>query len=178
MNTFKKVLLSAFAIILFSASAYSQDHHDHTGHKEDQHHNAPAIDGINADDGIVYGQAIDPSVTIVEFADLIKNPSDNNGKTVYVKGNVSEVCQKMGCWMTMTEGSTTARVLTMHEFLLPKDVAGRNAVVVGKFKVTEITQDEARHYNSESNNPMKEEDIVGPQKTFEIEASGIKIMNQ
>ncbi|MDZ4712189.1 MAG: DUF4920 domain-containing protein [bacterium] len=177
MNTIKKVLLSAFAIILFSANAYSQDHKD-TGHKEDYHQKAPAIDGINADDGIIYGQAIDPSATVLEFADLMKNPSDNDGKIVYVKGNVAEVCQKMGCWMTMTEGSTTARVLTMHEFLLPKDVSGRNAVVVGKFKVTEITEDEARHYNSESKNPLKEEDIVGPQKTFEIEASGIKILNQ
>lgn len=177
MNPVKNILILAFAVVSISANVYSQDHKE-TDHKEDYHHKAPAIDGINVDDGIIYGQQLDPAVTVVEFSDLIKNASDNDGKIVYVKGNVSEVCQKMGCWMTMTEGSTTARVLTMHEFLLPKDVAGRNAVVVGKFKVTEITEDEARHYNSESKNPLKEEDIVGPQKTFEIEASGIKILNQ
>ncbi|MCY7360650.1 MAG: DUF4920 domain-containing protein, partial [Ignavibacteria bacterium] len=81
-------------------------------------------------------------------------------------------------WMTMSDGTTKARVKTGHEFLLPKDVAGRDAIVIGTFKITEISEDDARHYNEETKNPIvKTEDITGPQKVYEIDAIGIKILN-
>jgi hypothetical protein len=104
--------------------------------------------------------------------------NDWNGKDVVVKGTVSEVCQEMGCWMTMSVDGKTTRIKTGHEFFLPKDVAGREAIVSGKFKIAEISEEDARHYNDESPNPtVKSEDIVGPQKALEIEASGIVIMD-
>ncbi len=133
--------------------------------------------GVKVADGMLYGKDYDRSVNFTEFADLMKEPSANNEKTILLKGSVAEVCQSMGCWMTMTEGNNTVRIKTLHEFFLPKDIAGRNAIVSGKFKVTEITEEQAKHYLEESKNPsMKPEDIKGPQKAYEIEATGITIL--
>lgn len=183
-NTIKKISLLMIALLMMSVKGFSQDDHmkqedrmkvkDHMTIKGDV---SDEPSGITMTDGILYGKDYDPTMTVIEFSELMKDPVMNDGKIVLIRGNVSEVCQNMGCWMTMTDGGNTARVLTMHEFLLPKDIAGRNAVVLGKFKVTEITEDEARHYNEESKNPKNADEIKGPQKTFEIEASCIKILN-
>ena len=71
----------------------------------------------------------------------------------------------MGCWMRLSDGTNTTRVKTNHDFFLPKDIAGQNAIVYGTFKVTEISEDDAKHYNEESKNPnVKTESISGPQK--------------
>ena len=32
------------------------------------------------------------------------------GKTVQVKGKISEVCQNMGCWMELVDPATQARI--------------------------------------------------------------------
>lgn len=134
--------------------------------------------GVKVADGMLYGKDYDRSFTVTEFTDLMKEPSANYDKAVMVKGNVAEVCQSMGCWMTMTEGNNTVRIKTQHEFFLPKDIAGKNAVVSGVFKVTELSEEEARHYLEESKNPtMKPEDIKGPQTAYIIEATGITILD-
>jgi hypothetical protein len=133
--------------------------------------------GTKVDGGMLYGKSIDPSVSMVTYSDLVGNMNESNGKILVVIGTVSEVCQAMGCWMTMSENGTTTRVKTLHEFLLPKDVAGREAIVTGKFNITEISEEDARHFNEESSNPKNSNDIVGPQKAFEIEATGIVILD-
>ncbi len=176
INLIKRTALLAVSIILISSAVYSQDD---LKMAEDNNYASDKPAGTKTEDGIIYGNDYDPTMEVVAFADLISNPSDNNGKTVLVTGKVAEVCQEMGCWMIMSDGTNTARVLTDHKFFLPKDVAGNNAVVIGTFKVTEIPEGEARHYNEESKDPtVKTEDINGPQKAFIIEATGIKILNQ
>ncbi len=175
-NMIKKISFSTLVVLLLSSVSYSQ--HDASIkllEKDAKMSDEPA--GIKMPDGILYGKDYDGGMTIIEFSDLMKNSTDNNDKVVIVKGNVSEVCQEMGCWMIMSEGSNTVRIKTMHEFFLPKDIAGREAVVIGKFKMTEITEEMARHYNEESKNPtIKTENIKGPQKVYEMEAMGIKIL--
>ncbi|MEP7145846.1 MAG: DUF4920 domain-containing protein [bacterium] len=173
----KKISFSALVVLILSSVSYSQhDENIKLLEKDAKMSDEPV--GIKMTDGILYGKDYDGGMTIIEFSDLMKNSSDNNDKVVIVKGNVSEVCQEMGCWMIMSEGSNTVRIKTMHEFFLPKDIAGRKAVVIGKFKVTEITEEMARHYNEESKNPaIKTENIKGPQKVYEMEAMGIKILN-
>ncbi len=173
----KNIFLSVLALLLLSTVSYSQhDENIKLLEKDAKLLDEPA--GILMPDGILYGKDYDAAMTVTEFSDLMNNPSGNNDKVMIVKGNVSEVCQKMGCWMIMSEGGKSVRIKTMHDFFLPKDIAGRNAIVIGKFKVAEISEDMARHYNDEAKNPtIKSEDIKGPQNVYEIEAMGIKILN-
>lgn len=180
---FKKLVIFAFSVLLINSVSYSQDDmkHQEAGEvkgdsKTDVKSDEPV--GIKMEDGILYGKDYDPGMTMISFSDLMSSSADLNGKMVLVKGDVSEVCQKMGCWMTMSDGTNSVRVKTLHEFFLPKDVAGRNAVVIGTFNITEISEEDAKHYNEESKNPaQKTEDIKGSQKAYEIDALGIKILN-
>ena len=76
----------------------------------------------------------------------------------------------------ISDGTNEVRVVTLHKFLLPKDCATNNTTVEGTFKVKEITEEQAKHYNDEAKNPkVKTEDIKGPQKVYMIEASGVLI---
>lgn len=172
LNLIKQFVLFLFTIIVITGTSYSQV----SIHKESGKNTEPT--GVVLSDGVLYGKDYDQSMTVIEFEDLLKSANDYDDKVVLVKGNVSEVCQKMGCWMTITSGSDQARVKTLHEFFLPKDIAGQKAIVIGTFKVTEISEEQARHYNDETKNPkVKSEEIKGPQKVYELEAMGIKILN-
>lgn len=177
---FKRTSLIVLAMVMISSLSYSQDDMkvDPSSH---EHHEKKSMEpsGVAVEDGMLYGKAYDGTLTIMSFSDLMSNPQDLDGKVVLVKGSVADVCQKMGCWMTISDGTNTVRVITQHEFLLPKDIAGREAVVAGQFNITELSEEAARHYNDESKNPaVKTEDIKGSQKGFEIQATGIKILNQ
>ncbi len=192
MLTSIKTTILLLAIILISTVSYSQDNSTSTNPNPNDVKPSDALKtqsvetstdepaGIKMNDGILYGKNYDENMQVINFSDFMTNANanDNNGKVVLLKGNVSEVCQEMGCWMMMSEGKDKIRVTTSHNFFLPKDIAGSNAIVIGTFKVTEISEEEARHYNEESKNPaVKTEDIKGPQKEYEIEAFGIKILN-
>lgn len=184
INTIKKISLLVIVLLLTVIKGYGQLDPTMPVEKTSSVEKTATLQspteettGIKTEDGMLYGKEYDASVAVIDFSELMKDPSANDGKIIVVKGSVADVCQKAGCWMTMTDGGTTVRILTMHEFLLPKDIAGRNAVVAGTFKVTEISEEEAQHYNSESNNPKDAGDLKGPQKGFEIEATGIKILN-
>ena len=53
-----------------------------------------------------------------EIADLVERPKDFLGKTVSVKGTVSEQCKSMGCYFFMPDGTKTLRIdlqeIAMH----------------------------------------------------------------
>ncbi len=133
--------------------------------------------GIKMEDGILYGKDYDHGMTVVEYSALMSNPSEYAGKTVIVKGNVSDVCQKAGCWIILSDGTNNTRVTTLHTFVVPKDIAGSQAVVIGKFIESELSEEMAKHYNEESVNKKDESEIKGSSKVFEIEADGIKVLN-
>lgn len=174
LNLLKRITLLSITIVLMSSAAYSQDDPS-MDHGKKEKSNEPV--GLKTSDGMLYGQDYDVSMPVMDYGDLLKSADENNNKVIMVKGKVADVCQAMGCWMTMTDGAITTRATTSHKFALPKDIAGQEAVIIGTFKVTEISEEEARHYNEESKNPVANESIVGPQKVYEIDAIGIKILN-
>lgn len=169
MKRIKNIFFLLAAMLMFSAVSYAQ-HGDHDSAGEE-----PV--GKEVADGTLFGSDIKADVEVISFDDLMSRPADFDGKEVVVKGSVSDVCQKMGCWLTMTSGSNTTRIKTSHEFFVPKGSAGQTAVVQGTFKIKEISEKMARHYNDESKTTtIKTEDIVGPQKGFELDATGIKFL--
>lgn len=71
----------------------------------------------------------------VSIRALVTEPDKYAGKTVQVKGKVSAVCQKMGCWMQLTgEGDHSLRVKVKDgEIVFPKEAVGRTAIAEGTF---------------------------------------------
>jgi RecJ-like exonuclease len=82
-----------------------------------------------------YGQTIsnNPVLTIKE---LEKNKNKYLGKTVKIEGTITEVCQSMGCWFYVDDGTGTIYVdLGMKgNFTIPKDSAKSHVIVEGIFK--------------------------------------------
>lgn len=97
-------------------------------------------------------------------------------ESVLVSGELSEVCQKMGCWVKLKNdsGDDIFVKLKGHDFFVPKDCTGKTAIVKGK-ATREITPvDELQHYLEDAG--ASEEEIAAvtePKEELRIEAEGI-----
>jgi hypothetical protein len=158
----------AFVMAVMMSTSVSAQVHDMTKMADDE----PT--GTETKDGMLYGTDFDGS-NPVEFSEVVAGAEKYDGQEVTVKGYVSEVCSKMGCWLVISEGDNSVRVLTNHVFVVPKGNAGKTAIISGKFKVREFSEDEENHYNEES--PTPKEEIAKRDKTYEIEAIGVKFVD-
>ncbi len=116
------------------------------------------------------------------IADLEKKPADFVGKTVQVRGKVTEVCEKMGCWMNLADPATNARVrikVKDGEIVFPKEAVGKMAVAEGKFVKIELTREQAieraKHEAEENNKPFDPSSITGPVTIYQIQGTGAVI---
>lgn len=127
-------------------------------------------------DGTLYGADITAGATILSVADIFADTTGYSGKTVVVKGSMIEICRNAGCWTVLSDGTNNIRAMTLHKFVMPKDMdlTGKVAVVEGIFSIKEITEEQAKHYTEEAGNDPNT--ITGPQKMYRIVATGIKIL--
>jgi RecJ-like exonuclease len=67
------------------------------------------------------------------IATILAKPDAYVGKTVQVKGKITEVCQAMGCWLEIAEEGGKHIRLNAHETIeFPKDSAGKTVIAEGK----------------------------------------------
>jgi hypothetical protein len=101
------------------------------------------------------------------------------GKTVQVKGKVTEVCEMMGCWMEMVDPASGQHVrikVNDGDIVFPKDAAGKMAIAEGKLAKITLSKEEAiAHAKEEAadrKQPFKPESVKGPVAFFQIEGTG------
>lgn len=77
---------------------------------------------------------------------LLAKPDPWVGKTVQVKGKITEVCQMMGCWMNLSDDEGHLLRIDVEEgvVILPKDSAGKMAIAEGKLEKHTLTRDQLR----------------------------------
>lgn len=102
--------------------------------------------------------------------------SDDSGKLVRVSGTVSAVCQKAGCWLTLQDGTTEARIFTKeHQFFMPKDIAGKHAEVEGLLRAKTVSAAFAKHLAEDGGkDPAK---VDGPQQEFMVTAMAVRLLD-
>ena len=94
-------------------------------------------------------QTFGAEITISESTTLAKvyeNPENYHGKEVLLEGKITEVCQKKGCWLKMTDGKNELTVkFKDYAFFVPKDAASSQVKIQGIFEaaVDEHIQQEA-----------------------------------
>ena len=151
----KKYLLS-IAMCAVVSLAIAQE-------KKDSHFGAK-VDAANA-------------VDATKVTELLKSNDTVNTK---LTGKITSVCQKKGCWMLMETGNgTTMRVkFKDYEFFVPKDCAGKTAVIEG-MAFNDVTTVEMLQHYAEDANKSKEEiaKITKPEVKPAFEASGVIIYN-
>ncbi|MBK6484905.1 MAG: DUF4920 domain-containing protein [Chitinophagales bacterium] len=124
-----------------------------------------------------FGQQIDEKGAI-SMAKLEKQMKDKDEMQTKVTGTVVECCQVKGCWMTIDKGDgTTMRVkFKDYGFFVPKDIAGKTAIMEGMARMETTSVDEQRHYAEDAGKTKAEiEAITQPTRELVFEASGVII---
>src|SRR5690606_13461776 len=112
--------------------------------------------------GVVYGGSWQMSnQSLVDVATALTSPDNYlQDKHVY-QGEITQVCQKMGCWMMLKTGEQFVRVdFKNHSFLIPKDSRGQ-AQVYGQLVVVEHSPEKIAHFKAEGAGEM-------PAKSYEL----------
>lgn len=141
---------------------------------------APADNGAAFDKEAVAGLLVGAdfaAATPVSADALCTDAATWNGKEVTVEATVKEVCQKKGCWHTLATNDPAVSVMVKdkeYAIFLPKGSAGKKVHVHGTFAVTEIPEDEAKHYAEDAGKDPSA--ITGPQKSFQVDVSGVRFL--
>ena len=145
----KKYLFS-FAIILFISTAVRAQSVQHFGERIDEEN-------------------------VISSTELANAVAQQGTAEVKVAGEITEVCAVKGCWMTMNVGGQEMMVrFKDYGFFVPKDAAGKTAVVQGQAKVDTVDVATLRHYAEDAGKPKAEiESITEPEVKLSFEAAGV-----
>ena len=117
------------------------------------------------------------------LATLLAHPDTYVGKTVQVKGKITEVCQMAGCWLNLTNqaGQMLRIKVNDGEIEFPKDAAGKTAVAEGKFTRIELTREQAvalaREEAQDRGRKFDSKSVKGAQTLLQIQGTGAVILS-
>jgi hypothetical protein len=167
--------LSIYSILLsvcFSTFSFSQEA---VGKKS-----LPAGNAIKGDN---YGAAISKvseskAISVEKLENELKN--GKKSENVAVKGLVTDVCEKRGCWlMIKTEnGSSFFVKMKDYAFFVPTSLKGKNVVLEGNAEKKITSVDDLKHYAKDAKRSKAEIDaITSPKEEIRFIADGIKVVN-
>jgi len=116
---------------------------------------------------------------MVPVSQLLRFPSEHDGKTVRVEGNVRKACSRKGCWMELAstpKGPGVRVTFKDYLFFVPTDSEGAKAKVQGVVKVAELSEATAQHYESEGATVPRGAD--GKPREVQLVASGVELRRQ
>jgi hypothetical protein len=111
------------------------------------------------------------------LAEIAANPERFTDE-VLIQGRISDVCQRKGCWTVVRDGDLSVRVrFKDYGFFVPKDCAGERALIQGVVSLETLSEEVARHYQSESRDGDPDA-IRGPQRELGFTASGVRLIDR
>jgi hypothetical protein len=109
-------------------------------------------------------------------------PEGYVGKTIQVKGKITEVCQMMGCWMSLADADTGKLIrikVNDGDMVFPKDSVGKMAVAEGKLVKIELNRDQAiekaRHEAEEQGRKFSAASVKTGATIYQIQGTGAQI---
>ena len=110
-------------------------------------------------------------------------PAAHVGKTIQVKGKITEVCQMAGCWMSLADPET-AKILTIKvndgAIVFPKDSIGKIAIAEGELIKIELTREQAisraKHEAEEQGHKFHPSSVKSGATIYQIQATGALIL--
>ncbi|MBO6655810.1 MAG: DUF4920 domain-containing protein [Pseudomonadales bacterium] len=91
-----------------------------------------------------------------------------------ISGQITEVCQKKGCFMVLSDGHQFARVTFKdYGFFVPIDSSSKDAVVYGQLTSKTLNPDQANHYEEDAG---REGRYKEPVTEYSIVASSVVIL--
>ena len=100
------------------------------------------------------------------LAQLLKTPV--HGQQVRVAGHIDAVCRNKGCWLELKQGESSVHVtFEGYSFFVPRESAGRAAVLEGRVLVAKRKPEELAHLEGEG--------AAKAAAGVSIEATGVEI---
>jgi hypothetical protein len=104
---------------------------------------------------------------------VLAEPASYVGQTLRVGGPVSSVCQVKGCWMHLgTEANPVMVKFQDYAFFVPKDAAGRHAVLEGSLAWKQESVEQTRHYLEDAGKHEEAAKITEGRKLLHFVARG------
>ncbi len=110
-----------------------------------------------------------------EFLKIMDQKGEANTK---LEARINGVCQMKGCWMTLDMGNGREVMVRFRDygFFVPKDAAGKTAIVAGKASIDTLSVETLRHYAQDAGKSKKEIDtITQPEQRVSFIANGVMI---
>jgi hypothetical protein len=123
----------------------------------------------------IYGDTISIEGAI-PVTELITQIADKDSLMIKLTGNIEEVCQKKGCWMTfnLADGSSMRVKFKDYEFFMPLNSSGQEVIFEGMAYKETTPVNELRHYAEDAGRTHEEiEAITEPEVAITFEASGV-----
>ena len=125
-----------------------------------------------------YGKMIDEEgvISMNEFDKLISKTDDT--LEVKISSTAKEVCVKKGCWMKidLANGDLMRVTFKDYGFFVPKDAAGKTAIMQGVAKKEEVSVDDLKHLAEDAGQSEAEINaITEPQVELTFVADGVII---
>jgi hypothetical protein len=117
----------------------------------------------------------------VPVAALMANPDASVGKVVQVRGKVTEVCERMGCWMQLVDGRTGVRVKVQDgDIVFPKSAIGRTAIAEGTLNKLQLSREQAiaraKHEAEERGTKFNPASVKTGATIYQIQGTGALIL--
>mgnify|MGYP001824897072 CR=1 FL=1 len=135
-----------------------------------------------AGDATSYGEGAGEG-ELTPIAEIVAAPQRFEGREVRVRGEVSGVCQMMGCWMELeAEGARVRIKVEDGVIVFPEDALGSRAVARGTVQLLEMSRDEyagwLRHQAEEQGRTFDEGSVGDPPyRVVQIAGLGAEIEN-
>jgi hypothetical protein len=118
----------------------------------------------------------------VSVSALMAAPDASVGKVVQVKGRVTEVCEKMGCWMQLTDGKSAVRIKVVDgEIVFPGSAIGRSAVAEGTLSRIELSKEQAiaraKHEAEEQGRKFNPASVKSGTTIYQIQGTGAILLD-
>ncbi len=128
----------------------------------------------------VFGDSINatPVLTQLEMSEKYKNMKAGDTLAVQFKSKIEEVCQKKGCWMSLSldEGQKSFVKFKDYGFFVPMNAGNHDVIVSGKAYVNVVSIDELKHYAKDGGKTEAEiAAITEPKITYSFMADGVQI---
>ncbi|MBI4909698.1 MAG: DUF4920 domain-containing protein [Acidobacteria bacterium] len=116
------------------------------------------------------------------IADIVKSPDQYVDKTVQVKGRITEVCEKAGCWTNLVDADNKMIKVKVNdgEIVFPKEAVGKTAIAEGTFKKFALTKeqaiDRAKHEAEEQGRKFDPATIKSGTTIYQIAGTGAVVL--
>lgn len=125
---------------------------------------------VLADGSRLFGSDLSEGLEDTPLATILAEPDRFAGQVVKTTGEISAVCQSMGCWMELRADAESPGIrvpMANHAFFLPRDLAGARATIEGTVAVAELDEETREHLESEG--------AQAAGSSLSIEATGVLV---